>query len=187
MKILAIGASGSAASINAALARFAAGLVADHVPGAEVARLDPRDHPLPLFTEDLEREIGRPAAAQAFFDRIGAADALVLSFAEHNGSYTASWKNLFDWASRIDMKVFQGKPALFLSASPGPGGARSVLAAAQGSAGFFGAEVKAAVSVGRFHDVFDAGTGRITDPGTLAELNAAAGALAAALAAMLDA
>ena len=179
MKILAIGASASSTSINAALARFVAGLVADLVPGAEVALLDLRDHPLPLFTEDAEREVGRPDAARAAFEAIGAADALVVSFAEHNGSYTAAWKNLFDWMSRIDPKVFQGKPALFLSASPGPGGARSVLAAAQGSAGFFGAEVKAAVSVGRFHAAFDAGRGRITDPEALAELTAAAATLAA--------
>ncbi|SDW73752.1 NAD(P)H-dependent FMN reductase [Albimonas donghaensis] len=174
MKILAFGASTSARSINTSLARFAATLI----PGAEVDLLDLRDHALPIFSEDLENEIGVPEAARAFFDKIGAADGVIVSFAEHNGAYTAAWKNLFDWASRIDPKVFQGKPAVFLATSPGPGGAASVLASAKGSARFFGADLKAAVSVASFHTVFDAETGRITDPAVVADLTEAADALA---------
>ncbi|MGG7565818.1 NADPH-dependent FMN reductase [Rhodovulum sp. DZ06] len=179
MKILAFGASTSGASINRALAGFAASLV----PGAEVELLDLRAFQPPLFSEDLEAEIGQPPAARAFLARIAAADALVVSFAEHNGSYTAAWKNLFDWASRIERKVFQDKPAVYLAASPGPGGGGSVLEAAKGSAGVFGADLRAAVSVARFHEVFDAGAGRVTDRAVLAQLTAAAGALALAEAA----
>ncbi len=53
------------------------------------------------------------------FDAIVAADAIVISFAEHNGHYTAAYKNTFDWASRIDRKAFGDKPAVLLSAVPG--------------------------------------------------------------------
>lgn len=173
MKILAFAASNSATSINKALAEFAATLV----PLAEIEILDLRDFDLPLYSVDLETEIGIPPAAKRFLDRIGAADAIIVSFAEHNGSYIAAYKNLFDWASRLDQRVFQGKPALYLSTSPGPGGAASVLAQAKGSARFFGAELKAAVSVGSFHQVFDLTSGRVTDPAILAKLTEAAEAL----------
>ncbi|MEP5759505.1 MAG: NAD(P)H-dependent oxidoreductase, partial [Litoreibacter sp.] len=95
-----------------------------------------------------------------------------------NGTYSAAYKNLFDWASRIDQKVFQDKPTIYLSTSPGPGGAGSVLASAKGSAEFFGVDLRAAVSVRNFYDVFDTSSGRITDPGVLSELTAAAQSLA---------
>ena len=110
---------------------------------------------LPLFSTDKEAELGQPELAKRFFNKIGEADAIVISFAEHNGSYTAAYKNLFDWASRIDMKVYQNKPVLLLATSPGPGGAGNVLAAAKGSAPFFAAEVKADFSLPSFYDNFD--------------------------------
>ncbi|NIZ63507.1 NADPH-dependent FMN reductase [Sedimentitalea sp. CY04] len=174
MKILTFGASNTKNSINKALARFTATLV----PGAEVEVLDLSDYDLPIFSEDLEKEIGQHPTAKAFFEKIGAADGVIVSFAEHNGSYTAAYKNLFDWASRIDQKVFQDKPTVYLSTSPGPGGAASVLASAKGSAQFFGVDLKAAVSVPSFYDVFDAETGRINEPNALADLTAAAKTLA---------
>ena len=176
MNILAFGASTSRASINKSLARFTATLV----PHAEIDVLDLADYDLPIFSTDLEAEIGKPPAAQAFFDRIGAADGVIVSFAEHNGSYSAAYKNLFDWASRIDQKVFQNKPTVYLSTSPGAGGAGSVLALAKGSARFFGADLKAAVSVASFYDVFDPETGRITEPTALSALTVAAETLALA-------
>lgn len=173
MKILAFGASNSRNSINRALADFTARLV----PNADIEVLDLNDYDLPIFSEDLENEIGQPKAAKAFFEKIGSADGVIVSFAEHNGSYSAAYKNLFDWASRIDQKVFQDKSTIYLATSPGPGGAGSVLASAKGSAKFFGVDLKAAVSVANFHDVFDVESGRITEPKTLEELTAAAKAL----------
>ncbi|WP_417733885.1 NADPH-dependent FMN reductase [Roseovarius sp.] len=71
-----------------------------------------------------------------------AADAVIVSFAEHNGSYSAAYKNLFDRASRIDQKVFQDKPTVFLATSAAPGGASSVLASVNGSARFFRVDLK---------------------------------------------
>ncbi|MHA3979161.1 NADPH-dependent FMN reductase [Halovulum sp. GXIMD14794] len=174
MKILAFGASNTKNSINKALARFTATLV----PHAEVEVLDLNDFELPIFSEDLEKEVGEPRAAARFFEKIGSADGVIVSFAEHNGSYSAAYKNLFDWASRIDQKVFQNKPTVYLATSPGPGGAGSVLALAKGSARFFGADLRAVVSVANFHDFFDAETGRITEPDALADLAAAAETLA---------
>jgi len=87
----------------------------------------------------------------------------MISFAEHNGSYTVAYKNIFDWASRINAKVFQNKPMVLLATSPGPGGASSVLAAATASAPYFDGVVKASLSVPGFYDNFDIEQGRITN------------------------
>ncbi|MCL1127555.1 NADPH-dependent FMN reductase [Shewanella surugensis] len=151
MKILAFAASNSRQSINKKLAGYAASLV----PNASVELLDLNDYELPLFSTDKEQELGHPALAQAFFNKITAADKLIISFAEHNGSYTAAYKNLFDWVSRINNKVYQHKPTLLLSTSPGLGGAASVMRSALHSAPFFGADVKANLSIPRFFDNFD--------------------------------
>ena len=151
MKVIAFGASNSRTSINKTLATYAANLI----PNAEVEVIDLNDFELPLFSTDREAELGQPELAKRFYDKLGQADAIVISFAEHNGSYTAAYKNLFDWTSRIDMKVFQNKPMAILASSPGPGGAASVLAAAKGSAPYFAADVKADFSLPSFYDNFD--------------------------------
>lgn len=173
MKILAIGASNNRKSINRTLAEYSANLI----DGAEVEVLDIQDYELPIFSDEREEKFGQPLQARQFFKKIGEADALVISFAEHNGSYTAAWKNLFDWVSRIDGKVFQGKPVVYLSTSPGPGGARSVLASAVESASFFGADVIDSVSVAKFYENFDMEVSEFTNDLIRKQVHGAATAL----------
>ena len=173
MKVIAFGASTSSTSINKQLATYTANLIQN----AEVETLDLNDFPLPIFSEDTEKEVGQPASAKAFFDKLGSADALVISFAEHNGAYTAAFKNLFDWTSRIDQKVYQGKPVILLATSPGPGGAGSVLASATGSASYFDANVKASVSVPNFYDNFDTSSQKVTNDDIQNQLASAAASL----------
>ncbi|SET11127.1 NADPH-dependent FMN reductase [Thalassotalea agarivorans] len=159
MNILAFAASSSKKSINKSLAAYAASLV----DGANVELLDINDYEMPLFSQDREEELGQPALAQAFYKKLGEADAIVISFAEHNGSYTAAYKNLFDWTSRIDMKVYQNKQVILLATSPGPGGAQTVLNTAKTSAPYFGMDVKASLSIPSFYDNFDLATNRVTN------------------------
>lgn len=166
MNVLAFGASNSKTSINKQLASYAASLVED----AEVTTLDLNDFELPMYSTDVEADIGQPQAAKDFLARIQAADLLVISFAEHNGSYTAAYKNLFDWTSRIQQKVFDGKRAVLLATSPGPGGAQTVLAAATGSMPFFGAEVVGSLSVPSFYDNFDGEALVLTEESLSADL-----------------
>jgi NAD(P)H-dependent FMN reductase len=151
LKILAFAATNSRDSINKAVISYAAKLLADE----EVEIIDLNEYEMPLYSIDREREIGIPEAARRFYEKIGDADALLISFAEHNGFYTAAYKNLFDWASRIDKKVYQGKPAVLLATSPGPGGARRVLQVAKESAPIFGMDVQADLSIPRFYENFD--------------------------------
>ncbi|MFK8011700.1 MAG: NADPH-dependent FMN reductase, partial [Marinicellaceae bacterium] len=134
MKILAFAASSSTKSINKKLVTYAASLLDNCT--VEIADLN--DYEIPLFSVDKEAQLGHPELAQAFMSKISDADALIISFAEHNGSYTAAYKNLFDWCSRIDAKVYKDKPMLLLSTSPGAGGANTVLSAAINSIPHFG-------------------------------------------------
>lgn len=166
MKLLAFAASSSTKSINKALVTYAANIL----DGYAVDVVDLNDYELPLFSEDKEAEIGKPETAKDFLEKIRTADALIVSFAEHNGSYAAAYKNLFDWCSRIDPKVYQGKPMVLLSTSPGPGGASNVLNAAINSMPHFGADIKGSFSLPKFYDNFDMSNNKITDSEMASEL-----------------
>ena len=156
MKVLAFAASNHSKSINKKLVTYAASLLKEkYLPNADIEIIDLNDYEIPIYSQDREAESGIPELAHQFFNKIGEADALIVSYAEHNGSYSAAYKNIFDWASRIDSKVFQNKPMLILSTSPGKGGASSVLASAINSAPFFAAEVKGSLSVPNFYENFD--------------------------------
>lgn len=163
MKILAFAASSSSKSINKQLVTYAASQV-KHEAGVEIEVLDINDYEMPLFSEDKEAQLGQPQLAKDFYGKLGQADAIIISFAEHNGSYTAAYKNLFDWTSRLDQKLFQHKAMVFLSASPGPGGAASVLTAATASAPYFAGVVKASLSIPNFYDNFDLEKQALTNP-----------------------
>ena len=166
MKVLAFAASSSKKSINKQLVTYATGLLEN----AQIEILDLNDYELPLFSQDKEEEIGQPSLAKDFLSKIGESDAVIISFAEHNGSYTAAYKNLFDWSSRINPKVFQNKPMVLFATSPGPGGASSVLAAAESSASYFDGDVKAALSVPSFYENFDLESGSIKNSDINAQL-----------------
>ena len=159
MKVIAFAASSSSQSLNKKLVTYAVSLIAQH----SVEVLDLNDYELPLFSEDRERELGQPDLAHAFVGKMQSADAIIISFAEHNGSYSAAYKSLFDWCSRIDPKVYSGKDIVLLSTSPGPGGGRNVLAAALNSIPHFGGNVLASLSIPSFNDNFDASIQRLSD------------------------
>jgi len=163
--ILAYAASNSSQSINGKLIGYAKTLIESGlIATATVEQLDIHDFETPIYRADRQREDGIPDLAQQFFAKIGAADGLVISFAEHNGHYAAAYKNLYDWMSRIDRKVYQNKPTVMLATSPGGRGGANVLASATKSAESFGADLRASLSVPNFHENFDVESGRLTNP-----------------------
>jgi chromate reductase len=151
MKIIAFAASNSTKSINKKLVTYASGLL----KGASVEVLDLNDYEMPLFSADREVEMGQLELAKQFLAKIETSDAVIISFAEHNGSYSAAYKNLFDWCSRINRSVYQDKPVVLLASSPGKGGGSKVLSAAINSMPFFGGVVKGSFSLPNFHANFD--------------------------------
>ncbi len=151
-KIIAFGASSSRNSINKQLATFAA----NQFKNAEVEILDLNDYEMPLFSVDREKENGIHNLAQQFYDKIGSADFIIISFAEHNGAYSSAFKNLLDWTSRINAKTFQEKPMLLMATSPGARGGSSVLDIATKRFPFQGGIVKGTFSLPTFYENFDA-------------------------------
>lgn len=158
MKIIAFGASPSKNSINKKLATYAATLFEN----AEVEVLDLNDFQMPIFTVDIEPAIGQHELAKAFLAKIATADILVVSMAENNGNYSAAFKNIFDWCSRITGKVFQEKPMLLMATSPGARGGASVLEIAKKAFPFYGGNVKATFSLPSFDANFDVEKGEIS-------------------------
>jgi chromate reductase, NAD(P)H dehydrogenase (quinone) len=156
-KIIAFGASSSKTSINKEFATY----VAYQFQNASIEILDLNDYEMPIFSVDKEKENGIPQLAQDFYAKLGSADLIIISFAEHNGAYSTAFKNILDWTSRINMKTFQEKPMLLLATSPGPRGGSSVLEIAKGRFPFQGGVVKGSFSLPSFFDNFNSVNGII--------------------------
>ncbi|AXG71870.1 chromate reductase [Kordia sp. SMS9] len=173
--IVAFAGSNSKTSINKQLATYAANLV----DGAEVKVLDLNDYELPMYGIDKEQEIGIPENARTFLKTIQAADGMVLSLAEHNGVYAAVFKNIFDWMSRIDGKLWGNVPMLLMATSPGGRGGQTVLNIAKGSFPYMGGNIVANFSLPNFNNNFK--NGAVTDEASLKGLKAAVAKLQEAI------
>lgn len=167
MKILALAASNSSRSINRRLLAHAVEVLrAEVMPDAEVTILDLHALEMPIYSADRQRDGGVPEPAKRFRAAIGAADALLFAFAEHNGHPSAAYKNLIDWTSRLRPEdggakgVYQGKPMVIIGTSPGAGGARRALASVKSGAPSAGGELRADLFFPNFGTEVDAETGR---------------------------
>ena len=151
--IIAFAGSNSKNSINKQLAIHASSLIEN----IEVTILDLNDFELPLYGIDFETEHGIPENAHAFLEHIKNADGIILSLAEHNGAYAAVFKNIFDWMSRIDGKLWNDKPMLLMATSPGGRGGATVLEIAAGRFPYMGGNIVASYSLSNFYDNFKDG------------------------------
>ncbi|KIC03659.1 NADPH-dependent FMN reductase [Flavobacterium sp. JRM] len=159
MKIIAFGGSNSQHSINKKLATYAA----NQFDNANIEVLDLNDFAMPLFSVDVEKEIGQHPKAKAFLGKLAEADILVVSMAENNGNYSVAFKNVFDWCSRIEKDIFQHKPMLLLATSPGGRGGASVLEIATKLFPRYGTEIKASFSLPSFNANFDLEENKISN------------------------
>jgi chromate reductase len=94
-KVLAFGASNSKQSINQQLATWAANQIED----IELKTIDLNDFEMPIYSIDRENTSGIPQQAHNFKRLIMETDGIIISFAEHNGSFSAAYKNITDWTS----------------------------------------------------------------------------------------
>jgi len=156
MKTLGLAGSNSLHSINKALVKYTIQLF----DAIQTELLDLNDFEIPIFSVDTESEQGIHQKTQDLANRIDAADLLVISLAEHNDSYSAAFKNVYDWLSRIpNRKVFNGKPMLLMATSPGGRGGSSVLAAALERFPRDGAKILETFSLPKFQENFDKDVG----------------------------
>ena len=161
--LLCFGASNASNSINVKLTRFATTFFSEMT----INLIDLNDYEMPIFSIDREQNSGIPAAAYQFKEQIRQADGLLISFAEHNGSYSVAFKNVMDWTSRIEKSMWLDKPMCLLATSPGGRGAQDVLRAAVNRFQYMNGIVVSHYSLPFFQRNFDSQKG-IVDP----ELNA---------------
>tara|TARA_B100000700_G_C15063722_1_gene868081 strand:+ start:36066 stop:36584 length:519 start_codon:yes stop_codon:yes gene_type:complete len=151
-KVLTFGASNSKTSINQQFSIYTANLV-----NSDYELIDLNNYELPIYSEDREKKNGIPDKAKDFFNKIGNSDIIIISFAEHNGTFTAAYKNIFDWMSRIEQGVFQGKDVIFLSTSIGEMGGSNVLSQAINSLPFFNGNLLFSYSLPSYYENFEKG------------------------------
>lgn len=100
--------------------------------GAVVTSVDLRDYPMPIYNQDDQEAHGFDENALKFQSLVHRHQGLLIASPEHNGSFPAALKNVIEWASRPNDvyergRVFPGKVAALISASPGAfGGVRSL-------------------------------------------------------------
>lgn len=153
MNILAFAATNSSTSINLQLVKS----VTNQLEGHNIQLLDINDYEMPIYSQD-RNNAGVPQQALDFNEAIKNADAIIIGLAEHNGTFSTAFKNIFDWGSRVEKSFFQNKPMMLLSTSPGPRGGQSVMESASTIFPYFGGNIKAQFSLPSFQDNFSNGT-----------------------------
>jgi len=168
MKILAISGSNSDTSINKDLAAYAATLFqGTH----EVEVLDMNPFEMPIYKHEREVNDGVPQQAHDFAAKIDGANVILLALGEHNGTYSAAFKNVFDWVSRIKNRTVWGEiPMVLMATSPGGRGGIGVLEVAKQRFPFHGGNVVETFSLPFFNVNFNRQEGKITNPEKDAEL-----------------
>lgn len=160
MKILAIAGSNSETSINKLLVTYAASLI----QSAEVEIVDMNEFEMPIYKHQREVESGVPQQAKNFAAKIDAADVLIISLSEHNGTYSSAFKNVFDWTSRIkDRAVWNEKPMLLMATAPGARGGLGVLEAAAKRFPLHGGNIVDTFTLPFFNDNFDKSIQKISN------------------------
>lgn len=152
-KVVIFAGSNSKTSINKQLAIYASSLLEN----TENRVIDLNDFSLPIYGIDIESQESIPENAHKFNELLLESDGIILSLAEHNGSYAAVFKNLFDWLSRIDKEVWKNKPMLLMSTSPGGRGGAGVLSAAKATFPHLGGNIVSEFSLSSFFDNFKDG------------------------------
>ncbi|SEL87060.1 NAD(P)H-dependent FMN reductase [Aquimarina amphilecti] len=165
--ILAIAGSNSSTSINQKLVEYVAKEISDH----KIKILKLVNYPMPIYSEDEERENGFPGMALGLKQEISEADALIISVNEHNGSWSAFFKNVIDWLSRLDRNFLEGKKILLMSTSPGQRGGLSSLEFAKNVFPRFGGEIIESFSFPSFQANFSVENNEVTDETLLLGLN----------------
>lgn len=150
INLVAFGASNSRESINRRLAIY----TANQINNGIVNILDLNDFEMPIYSIDREKRYGIPEPAKAFKGHLKKAQGIVISFAEHNGSYSTAFKNIFDWISRMEKDVWCQLPMFLLATSPGGNGASIVLETAVNKFRRMNSNTIAHFSLPHFYDNF---------------------------------
>ena len=165
MRILAASGSLRAGSFNTSLLRAAV----EAAPEGVELELWEGLGDLPLYDEDIEQDV--PESARRLREDWAAADAILFSTPEYNGSVPGGLKNAIDWASRPKLEgVLRNKPVAVVGASTGQFGALWAQQDLKRILGIAGARVVGTeIPVARADERFD-NAGRLLDGEVFEEL-----------------
>ncbi|AVI52177.1 NADPH-dependent FMN reductase [Pukyongia salina] len=152
-KIFTIAGSNSQKSINKRLLNYSSGLLEN----VQIIPIDLNDYVLPVYGIDYEDENGIPTAIKRLNELFDKADGFIVTLAEHNGTYTAVFKNTIDWLSRANIKIWRDKPMFLMATSPGGRGGATVLQTAVNYFPYLGGNVVADFALPNFFDNFSEG------------------------------
>ncbi len=126
---------------------------------------------IPLFSEDLEREIKSPKGIVYLKEQIDAFEHILITTNEHNANLSAFFKNTLDWLSRINVKFLEGKKIFILSTSNGKRGGLSANESLQKLVDRFGCTVFESYAFSSFSENFNKETQQITNKDFLKEID----------------
>jgi len=155
MRILAVSGSLREGSFNTSLLRAAVEAAPE---GVEVELWEGLAE-LPLYDEDLDDATDAPESVRRLRADWAAADAILFSTPEYNGSVPGGLKNAIDWASRARPEpALRNKPVAVVGASTGQFGALWAQQDLKRILGIAGARVVGTeIPVSRAHERFDNG------------------------------
>lgn len=133
--------------------------------------LDLKTLDIPLFSEDLEREIKSPKGIVTLKEQIDAFEHIFITTNEHNGNLSAFFKNIIDWLSRADKSFLKGKKVFILSTSNGKRGGLGANESLQKMIERFGCEVYESYAFSSFAENFNKETQQITNKDFLQEID----------------
>lgn len=165
MRILAVSGSLREDSFNTSLLRAAL----EATPEGVELELWEGIGELPFYDQDLEEDV--PASVRRLREDWAAADAILFSTPEYNGSVPGGLKNAIDWASRPRQEaVLRNKTVAVVGASTGQFGALWAQQDLKRILGVAGARVVGTeIPVGRADERFDS-EGRLLDGEIFMEL-----------------
>ena len=158
-QILAIAGSNSTTSINQKLVSWVASQLTEH----KVKVLNIGNYVIPIYSEDIEKTTGIPGQVMGIAKEIKEADALILAVSEHNGSWSAFFKNIIDWLSRHNRNFLENKKILLMSTSPGQRGGLTALEHAKNILPRFGGETIENFSFPSFYENYDVTTDTVVN------------------------
>lgn len=152
-KILAFAGSNSSQSINKELVAYTSSLFSNDV---EVTNLDISKWLISIYSIDMDPD-ETPEMIVKLIDMISEYDGFILASPEHNGGTPAFLKNILDWISRRSKNVFENKPMLLMSTSPGQGGGANNLNYLKHMLPYLGAKISATFSLPSFYQNMEGG------------------------------
>ncbi len=147
-KIIAFAGSNHSKSVNQQLIE----IVSAYVKTAEVEVLNLRNFEAVMYGLDEEENNGYPESMKRLHKITREADGFIVASPEYNGMIPSVFKNTIDWLSRMGGKVFNEKPVVFLSSSPGPRGGVTALGQLLSTMPYRGAKVVGGHGVGNINE-----------------------------------